>query len=176
MNKRFAFAGILLLAGWLTGCQQPNQRQASFRDKLPTFYEDINGIALSVQIPYIDEDNDHEPDGVMVDVMLNRPNEKAFVAGRGTVIFHLFQRAKSPQGQFVNTELYKWTVSEDEFAKAVVRQRFGLICHHMALYWAGVQPQGSGIYLQAEFIRIDQKRVVSRMVSIAVADQPSGNK
>jgi hypothetical protein len=163
---------FIVFSTGIFGCQQANQISMDKMEQKPKIYTDIIWVSLSVQMPYLDEDNDQYPDGVVVDVMLNRPGEKGFIAGRGTLIVHLLRRARDEKGILNDKELYKWTILEDEFLQSIVRQRFGLICHHMALYWHGIpQPKGNGLYLQAEFIRTDKKQLISRMVALTIPDK-----
>lgn len=157
---------IVALEALLLGCQQPDRKINGSPDKPPVFYEDISWVSLMVDLPLLDDDDDKQPDGVLARVMLLRPNQPDFVAGKGTVVFHLIKRIRVSSGNFENREIYKWTISEEEFTRSVVRQRFGLISHQVALYWGKARPKGKGIYLQAEFIRPDGKKISSRQVSI----------
>ncbi|MFA5865232.1 MAG: hypothetical protein WC975_11165 [Phycisphaerae bacterium] len=161
-------AKYLTLAALIGGCQSANRASGPV-DKPPIFYEDINWVSLMVQLPLVDEDGDKQPDGISVRVMLLRPNEPKFVAGKGTMIFHLMRREKLPDGTLDDKEIYKWTLVPDDFVKSVVRQGFGIVCHQMVLYWKNLHPHGTGIYLRAEFIRTDQKVLQSRIVPISVS-------
>ncbi|NLE29231.1 MAG: hypothetical protein GX629_06145 [Phycisphaerae bacterium] len=160
---------VLLFVG-STGCQQPI-RQTTPPSEAAIFYEDIVWVTLSLERPFLDDDNDRIPDGVLVRAMLNRPNEKSFVAGKGTLIIHLIKRTRNEQGIFHDKEMYTWTINEEDFERAVVRQRYGIVCHQMAIYWYGVNPRGPGWYLQAEFIRTDKQRVVSRLISLTIPEK-----
>jgi hypothetical protein len=158
----------------VAGCQTPEKRTTATRtpviDKMPTFYEDIVHVTLMVNQPYIDVDADGHPDGIRIRLLLLRSNQPEFVAGKGRVIVYLMQKVKSPQGQFVPVELYKWTLDQDTVTQSVVRQGLGIICHQMALYWGNLTPHGGGIELQAKFIRTDQKELSSYPIPMAFKD------
>jgi hypothetical protein len=163
---------FIIIAAFFCGCQETSKPFLGPMEQKPKIYEDIIWVSFSIEMPYLDADNDHYPDGILVDVTLNRPNEKAFVAGRGSMIFYLIQRTKDSKGLITNKELYKWEVPEDKVLRSITRQRFGLICHHIALYWHGIpQPKGNGLYVQAEFIRTDKQRIVSRMVPLSIPEK-----
>jgi len=168
-------ASIAVIFALLGGCQEMNKKTDS-GDKLPTFYEDIVWISLVVDLPMIDEDRDQQPDGAQVRIMLLRSNQPEYVAGKGKVNFYLMKRIKTPAGTFKNIQLYKWTISEEDLARAVVRQRFGFVCHQIALYWANVRPRGNNVYLQAEFIRTDNTRIMSRPVTLALPTNSGAGK
>ncbi len=166
---------ISILGAIAGGCQQPVQKNVPPGDKPPTFYEDITWVSLMVDLPLLNDNNDRIPDGVLARVMLLRPGQPGYVAGKGTVIFHLMQRFRTPSGNSETRELHKWTISEEEFTRSVVRQRFGLISHQVALYWGNLNPKGRGIYLQAEFIRTDKQHIMSRPVGIVLSSSsPTG--
>ena len=158
-----------LLFALSSGCQQMD-RKTAMSSEAPKFYEDIIWVSLSLERPFLDDDNDRIPDGVLVRAMLTRPNEKAFVAGKGTLIIHLINRTRNEQGTFSDRKMHTWTINEEDFQGAIVRQRYGIICHQMAIYWYGVNPKGPGWYLQAEFIRTDKQRVVSRLISLTIPE------
>jgi hypothetical protein len=172
MRVKICLISFVIITSFL-GCQEPAKPLLGPMEQKPKIYEDIIWISFSIEMPYLDTDSDHYPDGILVDVTLNRPNEKAFVAGRGTMIFHLLQRTKDSRGLLADKELYKWEVTEDKVMRSITRQRFGLICHHIALYWHGIpQPKGNDLYVQAEFIRTDKQRIVSRMVPLSIQEKP----
>lgn len=167
-----SLASVSILVFGLSGCQEASRRPmtatAPAAEKLPEPCEDIIHVALLVDLPLIDDDGDGRPDGAQIKVMLNRPNQPDYVPGRGALIVHLMKRQRDDSGKFHDTELYVWKVTPEKFAQAVVRQRFGLVCHQMALYWIGVEPEGAGVHLRAEFIRTDGKRLWSRPVTLSL--------
>jgi hypothetical protein len=160
--------GIAVLVEILGGCQQPTTRPGSSGNQAPVFFEDIAWISLMVDLPLLNDDEGKTPNGVLARVMLLRNNQSDYVAGKGSVIFHLMQRVRNSSGNYENQEMHTWRISEDEFAQSVVRQRFGLISHQVALYWGNLKPNGRGVYLQAQFIRTDKKEIWSRPVTIAL--------
>jgi hypothetical protein len=152
----------------ICSCVSSGRQYVNLPDGPVPLYEDISWVSFSIQQPYIDEDKDGKFDGVIVEVMLNRPKEKAFFAGRGELIMYLIQREKDEKGRFINKVLYDWNIPEDAFADAVVRQRFGLICHRMALHWGALNPGGTGLYMKAEFVRTDGNHIASGMVPLSI--------
>jgi len=173
MNKApFMVSVVFVLTAGLPGCQEANRTTTNPADRPPTFYEDIVHISLLVDLPLIDEDGDHEPDGALVRVMLLRPGQPEYVAGKGSVIFHLYRRVRTESGPFVNQEMYTWKVSQEDFTRAVVRQRFGFIGHQLSIYWGNLRPTGPGVFLQAEFVRTDKQVLRSRPVSLALPEAP----
>jgi hypothetical protein len=158
----------LFLMVALSSCQQPAKKTPAHPDI--TFYEDIVWVSLSVDQPYLDVDQDQTYDGAIVRVMLNRADQKSFVPGKGTFILRLIQRAKDEKGTFVDREMHKWTIPQDKFEQSVTRQRYGLICHMITVYWYGVTPQGPGWYLQGDFVRTDGKHVITRMLSLTISN------
>jgi hypothetical protein len=165
----------ILISGFLMffvlpGCQQPVKTAKPSPDT-PKFYEDIVWVTLSIERPFLDDDMDHIPDGVLVRIMLNAPNEKAFVAGKGSLVIHLIKRVRNEKGTFIDQEMHTWNIKEEDFERALVRQRYGIICHQMAIYWYGVAPQGPSWYLKADFIRTDQKKVGSRLISLVIPER-----
>jgi hypothetical protein len=161
---------LFALTAGLWGCQDPNRTTTNPADRPPVYFEDVVHASLLIDLPLLDEDGDRDPDGVLVRLMLLRPGQSEYVAAKGTAVFHLYRRVHTEAGPFQNQELYTWTISPDDFARAVVRQRFGFICHQMALYWGNLHPRGGGVYLQAEFIRPDKKVLRSRPISIALPE------
>jgi hypothetical protein len=158
----------LLLIVAFSGCQQPVKKTTT----APAFtvYEDIVWVSLSVDQPYLDVDQDQTYDGAIVRVMLNRADEKSFVPGKGTFILRLIKRVKDEKGAFVDREMHKWTIPQEKFEQSVTRQRYGLICHMITVYWYGVNPRGPGWYLQGDLIRTDGKHVVTRMLSLTIPE------
>ncbi len=173
LHSKIIFCLIMCFL-FVQGCKSPvSTRPVSLigSHRKPTglkFYNDISWVSLVAHTPLIDIENDGIPDGVRVKVYLYRKGDPKPVAGKGTIVFHLFQQVKSTSGQIENKELYQWIVTPDELARYVTRERFGLICHQLKLYWTNVKIEKPDVYLQAEFVRDDGTKVVSLPVYLAI--------
>jgi len=179
MKRRVFLLTVSVSLVLCAACQQPSVRTTtqmaptsprgqSPQNAMPVFYDDIVWVSLMVDVPFLDADGNKTPDGVSVRVMLNRPGEKKYVAGRGAANIYLVQRVRLANGQFEDKQLKMWHVDEATFVRAVQRQRFGLVGHKMDLFWTGVRPEGANLYLRAEYIRPDQKHLWSRPVCIVI--------
>ncbi len=132
------------------------------------FYSDINWISLVANTPLIDLENDGIADGVSIRLYFFRKGNPKPVAAKGTVILHLFQRFKRADGKINDKELHTWTLSREQLARSVAIERFGLLCHYVELYWSDVKIKAPDVYLRAEFIRDDKRRIFSRPVYLAI--------
>jgi len=171
-RKRLAidcFSPIVLCV--VLGCaDHPNVfRQTSSRGKIARTkaYDDITQMAVFANTPLLDSNNDGYPEGVLLKVYLYGGNEEMPVRGSGAMRFRLIRRTMREGGPG-DEDLKLWPLPPDEVARAAQRDRFGLICYLIALYWQDVRPRGPGICIRGEFIRPDQKIVRSRPLSLPV--------
>ncbi len=136
------------------------------------FYNDISWVSLVANTPLIDIENDGIADGVSIRLYFYRKGNPKPVAAKGTVILHLFQRVKLPDGKINDKELRKWTLSSEQLARSVAIERFGLLCHYVELYWSDITVKAPDVYLRAEFVRNDNRRIFSRPVYLAITLYP----
>jgi hypothetical protein len=164
---------IVLLFGVLAGCQQQtNQTALQHREEIPQGHDNISYVSLIVESPLLDEDNDKIFDGVPIKLYFYLADQKRPVPGKGEIKIYLVKRTKNKTGRFDDNELYTWTVTPEQLARSVTRDRFGLLCHQMAIYWVGVSPKGIGNYLRAEFIRGDKKTLRTKPIPVPFPINP----
>ena len=178
ISSLICFLCIVLVSVFILGCQgksvkfEPiklgHKQTKSSKLKNLKFYSDISWVSLVANTPLIDIENDGIADGVSVRLYLFRKGDPKPVAGDGTVILHLFQRVKMPDGKIYDKELHKWKLSREQLKRSVAIERFGLYCHYIELYWSDVKITAPDVYLRAEFIRGDNRRVFSRPVYLAI--------
>lgn len=162
--KKNHIAYMLIAIFLLTGCQQPKQ---GIRKENITSYTDIAWISLLASYPLLDVDHDGNSDGAMVIVYMYRKDDPKPVAGNGSLVFHLIHRTKSASGQVNDKELKQWMLSPDEVAKSIAKERFGLFCHRIEIFWNNVKIPSSGVFIQAEFVTPDQKVIRSKPLHIS---------
>ncbi len=159
-------SSFLLIAFILTGCQQGRKKIS--RQKIVT-YKDITRISLLATYPLLDVDHDGVSDGAMVLVYMYRDDHPKPVAGNGSLVFHLMCRTKSPSGQVEDKELKQWMLAPDEVARSIVKERFGLFCHRIEIFWTDVKVPPEGVFLQAEFVSPSQKIVKSSPLHLSTS-------
>lgn len=168
--RRTAWTVCALLVA-LAGCQQQDKNVklgGNVDRKPPAAVTDVNHVAVMLRPPLIDIDGDNTPDGVLVYVYLRHGEDAKPLPAVGDLTIRLMQRSKSPQGRPIDTELKSWKVPPEDMPKALTRDRFGLWCYRMELYWQKTVIPERGAFIIGEFTRPDGQTVRSQSLALAV--------
>lgn len=148
----------------LAGCANQSVSSSGRR------YTDVVRMSIFVNTVLKKVDNDPYFDGVTIQVLLYRRDkqkgELQVVAGKGSMNFKLVKRTAGPDGHPVDEELYSWQIPDQDLARSVRRDRFGIIGHFMTLYWGNLKPTGRQISLVGQFISQDGRQVSSLPVNL----------
>jgi len=172
-SRRCAWVGAIALT-MLVSCQQQSgsvKLGGTGEHGTPPAVADVNHVSVMMRPPLIDIDGDRRPDGVMVYIYLRHGNDARPVPGQGDLTIRLMQRVKGPEGRPQDAELKAWKIPPEELHRAMTRDRFGLWCYRMELYWQKVTVPERGAFLLGEFTRPDGQTVRSQ--SLALVGMPT---
>lgn len=161
-----------LVVGGLVGCENlpsggPN-RFSRKPVKRTRFRTDISRISIMVMTPLLDRNSNRRLDGVLVRMYAYCANEDRPVAAKGPMRIYLFKRHDGSEDASSDQAVKIWKVSADELARSLHADRFGFTCHLMELHWQEGKVTGPGIYIRGEFIRPDDRVVLSKPLSLYV--------